>query len=165
VPVLDRHTFDFFSRSPEQTRRVGARLGGQLQTGDVICLQGMLGSGKTTFTQGLAQGWGSLDGVTSPTFVLVNEYRRPSGEMLFHMDAYRLESAPEAAELDIDRMIVEGTLVVEWPERVQAVLPKEELRIIFEHVADEQRRLQFSARGSRYDEVIATLQQTMFGVS
>ncbi len=91
MPVLDEHSLDFFSRSPEQTRRLGARLGAVLRPGDVICLQGDLGAGKTTFVQGVAQGWGSLDSVSSPTFVIVNEYRRADGDLLFHMDAYRLE--------------------------------------------------------------------------
>ena len=59
MPILDLHSLDFFSRSPEQTRRIGIRLGGALQAGDVICLQGNLGAGKTTFVQGVAQGWGS----------------------------------------------------------------------------------------------------------
>ena len=83
---------DFFSRSPEQTRHVSAvRLGGALQAGDVICLQGDLGAGKTTFVQGIAKGWGSLDPVSSPTFIIVNVYRRADQSQLFHMDAYRLE--------------------------------------------------------------------------
>ena len=99
------------------------RLGGLLQPGDLICLQGELGAGKTTLVQGMAQGWGSLDAVSSPTFILVNEYRRPNGGQFFHMDAYRLESGLEAAELDLDLMLGEGALVVEWPERISSVLP------------------------------------------
>jgi len=77
MPILDPNSMEFISRSAEQTRRVGMRLGTLLQTGDVICLIGDLGSGKTTFVQGLASGWGSLDPVSSPTFVLVNVYRHP----------------------------------------------------------------------------------------
>lgn len=165
VPILDQHTFDFFSRSPEQTRRIGARLGADIEPGDLVCLQGELGAGKTTFVKGVAQGWGSLDGVTSPTFVLVNEYRRPDNGILFHLDGYRLDSAREAAELDIDRMISEGALLVEWPERVQSALPEQEMRIILEHVAEEQRRIQFTARGKRYDLMLERLQQAMFGVA
>ena len=84
----------FFSQSPEQTRRIGAQLGGALQAGDVICLQGDLGAGKTTFVQGVAQGWGSQDSVSSPTFIIVNEYGRADSGRLFHMDAYRLELCP-----------------------------------------------------------------------
>ena len=86
MPILDAHMLEFFSRSPEQTRRIGMRLGGSLKTGDVICLQGELGAGKTTFVQGLAQGWGSIDTVSSPTFILVNQYRRADGGKLFHLD-------------------------------------------------------------------------------
>src|SRR5436190_23920685 len=100
MPILDLHTTDFFSRSPDQTRRIGMRLGGALQAGDVICLQGDLGAGKTTFVQGLAQGWGSMDAVTSPTFILVNMYRRTDQFQLFHMDAYRLDSIADGEALD-----------------------------------------------------------------
>jgi tRNA threonylcarbamoyladenosine biosynthesis protein TsaE len=164
VPILDEHTFDFFSRSPDQTRRIGARLGRTLKPADLICLQGELGSGKTTLVRGMAEGWGSLDGVTSPTFILVNEYRRADGALLFHMDAYRIESEPAGAELDIDRMLQEGALAVEWPERIQGILPTEELRIVLEDVAEEQRRVQFRAVGARYDHILAELQRTMFGV-
>lgn len=164
MPILDEHTLEFFSRSPEQTRRIGMRLGGLLEPGDLVCLQGELGAGKTTLVQGLAQGWGSLDPVSSPTFVLVNEYRRPAGSRLFHMDAYRLESGAEAAELDLDWMLAEGALVVEWPERVGNVLPDQALKIELEPVAEEQRQMRFHAHGARYDRILSQLQRTMFGV-
>lgn len=164
MPILDEHTFEFFSRSPEQTRRIGMRLGDILEPGDLVGLQGELGAGKTTFVQGLAQGWGSLDPVSSPTFVLVNEYRRPDGSRLFHMDAYRLESGLEAAELDLDWMLAEGALVVEWPERVGSVLPDQALTILLEPTAEEQRQMRFRAHGARYDRLLAQLQRTMFGV-
>ena len=140
-------------------------MGQVLARGDVVTLQGELGAGKTTLVQGLAQGWGSLDDVSSPTFVLVNEYRRGDGARLFHMDAYRLESAPEAAELDLDRMVTEGALVLEWPERVPEVLPTEMLRVSLEFVAEEQRQMRFQACGSRYDRLLESLQQLMFGVA
>ncbi|MBI2757725.1 MAG: tRNA (adenosine(37)-N6)-threonylcarbamoyltransferase complex ATPase subunit type 1 TsaE [Chloroflexi bacterium] len=165
MPILDAHTFEFFSRSPEQTRRIGMRLGGLLQPGDLICLQGDLGAGKTTFVQGLAQGWGSLDGVSSPTFVLVNEYGRPDEEKLFHMDAYRLESAPEAAELDLDSMLADSALIIEWPERVESILPPERLWLHLEYMAEEHRQIIFKACGQRYDKVLSDLQKTLFAVS
>ncbi len=164
MPILDEHTLEFFSRSPEQTRRIGMRLGGVLEPGDLVCLQGELGAGKTTLVQGMAQGWGSLDAVSSPTFVLVNEYRRRDGSRLFHMDAYRLESTAEAAELDIDWMMGEGALVIEWPERVQDALPDEAMKIHLEAVAEEQRQMRFKAHGARYDRMLAALQRIMFGV-
>ena len=128
---------DFFSRSPEQTRRVGSRLGGALQAGDVICLQGEVGAGKTTFVQGIAQGWGSLDSVSSPTFILVNMYRRADQSQLFHMDAYRLESTQEAEELDLDSMLAQGALLIEWPERMNGLIPTKRLWVNLEHIDEE----------------------------
>ncbi len=82
MPILDQNSLEYFSRSAEQTRRLGMRLGTLLKTGQGVYLSGELGSGKTTLVQGIAQGWGSIDHVTSPTFVLINEYHRPDGETL-----------------------------------------------------------------------------------
>ena len=145
---------DVFSRSPEQTRRIGMWLGGALQAGDVICLQGDLGAGKTTFVQGIAHGWGSLDSVSSPTFIIVNVYRRGDEARLFHMDAYRLDSTPEAEELDLDSMLSQGPLLIEWPERMNGLIPPEHLWISLEPVAQEEREMRFRASGSRYEEVL-----------
>ena len=163
MPILDSHTMDFFSRSPEQTRRIGMRVGGALQTGDVLCLQGDLGAGKTTFVQGLAQGWGSVDSVSSPTFILVNVYRRADQSQLFHMDAYRVDSTPEAAELDLDSMLAEGALVIEWPERMAGLIPTERLWVKFEHVDDEEREMKFKASGKRYDELLNLVRHAFGG--
>ena len=163
MPVLDAHSLEFFSRSPEQTRHVGMRLGSLLNKGDVICLQGNLGAGKTTLVQGLAQGWGSLDPVSSPTFIIVNVYRRPDRGHLYHMDAYRLDSAPEAAELDIDEMLSQGSLLIEWPERIQEILPDKRMLIKLDYVADEHRQMLFKATGERYDALLTELRQSLLG--
>jgi len=154
---------DFFSRSPEQTRRIGMRLGGELQVGDVICLQGDLGAGKTTFVQGVAQGWGSRDSVSSPTFILVNVYRRNNHDQLFHMDAYRIDSAPEAEELDLDSMLADGALLIEWPERMDGIVPEEHLWISFEYIDDEEREMKFKASGKRYDELLEVVRHAVVG--
>ena len=163
MPILDAHTLDFFSRSPEQTRRIGKRVGGALQTGDVICLQGELGAGKTTFVQGIAQGWGSVDSVSSPTFILVNVYRRADQSQLFHMDAYRLDSTLEAEELDLYSMLADGPLVIEWPERMAGLIPTERLWIKFEHVDDEEREMRFKSSGKRYDELLEVVRHAFGG--
>ena len=163
MSILDSHTIEFFSRSPEQTRRIGMRFGSEIKASDVICLQGNLGAGKTTFVQGLAQGWGSLDSVSSPTFILVNVYRRANGDQLFHLDTYRLESVPEAEELDLDSMLAEGALIIEWPERLDNLIPKERLWINFDHMAEEQCQMRFNANGKRYDELLDGIRQSMFG--
>jgi tRNA threonylcarbamoyladenosine biosynthesis protein TsaE len=165
MPILDAHTLDFFSRSPEQTRRVGMRLGASLRPGDVICLQGDLGAGKTTFVQGLAQGWGTLDAVSSPTFIIVNLYRRADGAQLFHMDAYRLESVPEAEELDMEAMLAQGPLLVEWPERIQGLIPPNRIWLEMEYLAEEQRKMRFRSQGKRYDALLDELRQALFGGS
>ena len=163
MPILDSHTIEFFSRSPEQTRRIGMRLGSELKIGDVICLQGNLGAGKTTFVQGLAQGWGSIDAVSSPTFIIVNEYRRATGGLIFHLDAYRLESMPEAEELDLDAMLSEGVVIIEWPEKWNGLIPNDRLWITLEHIQEEQRQMSFKAHGKRYDDLLDGIRQSMFG--
>lgn len=154
---------DFFSRSPEQTRRIGARLGRALQAGDVICLQGDLGAGKTTFVQGVAHGWGSLDSVSSPTFIIVNVYRRRNEARLFHMDAYRLNSTLEAEELDLDSMLTQGPLVIEWPERMDGLVPDERLWIKLEHIDEEEREMKFRASGKRYDDLLEVIRHAAYG--
>ncbi|HRY20129.1 MAG TPA: tRNA (adenosine(37)-N6)-threonylcarbamoyltransferase complex ATPase subunit type 1 TsaE [Flexilinea sp.] len=164
MPILDSETLEIFSRSADQTRRFGMRLGRMLQNGDVLCFSGDLGSGKTTFIQGIAQGWGSVDQVTSPTFVLVNEYYRMDGSTLFHMDAYRIDSTLEAEELDIDRMLHQGVLVVEWAERIDSILPKERLTIKMAWVADEQRSLVMVPYGERYQNLLHSFRHRSFGV-
>lgn len=163
MPILDEHSLEFISRSPEQTRRIGIRLGGLLQAGDLICLQGELGAGKTTFAQGVAQGWGALDSASSPTFVLVNVYRRADESQFFHVDAYRLDSAAEGEELDLDSMLDAGPLLIEWAERLKKILPRERLWVTLEHVSEEQRQLRFSARGERHEKLSAELRHSMLG--
>lgn len=163
MPILDPNTFEFFSRSPEQTRRLGIRLGAQIKRGDVICLYGDLGAGKTTLVQGIAQGWGSADAVSSPTFVLVNTYRKTGRDQLFHLDAYRLESAREAEDLDLDAMLDGGALVVEWAERINEVLPKERLAITLRWVSDEHRALSIKSCGDHYEHMLHDFQNQVVG--
>jgi tRNA threonylcarbamoyladenosine biosynthesis protein TsaE len=165
MPILDEHTFEFISRSPEQTRRLGMRLGALLRPGDLVCLQGELGAGKTTLVQGVASGWGSLDEAASPTFVLVNSYRRPDGGELAHFDAYRIESLAEAEELDLDALLERGPLLVEWPERVERSLPAERLWTKLEYESEEHRSLRFQACGIRYESMLQEFRDGMLGAN
>ena len=162
MPILDPHSMEFFSRSAEQTRRVGMRLGGLLKIGEVVCLIGELGSGKTTLVQGIAAGWGSLDPVSSPTYVLVNVYRQLDEKRLYHLDAYRLGSALEAIDLDLDFMLATGPLVVEWAERVQEALPDERLKVTLAYIDDVRRNLTFSAQGRCSEEMLKALRQQLW---
>jgi len=165
MPILDAHSLEFFSRSPEQTRRLGMRLGALLHPGDLVCLQGELGAGKTTLVQGMAQGWGAMDGVSSPTFVLVNSYRRPDSGQLFHFDAYRIDSPAEAEELDVDILLEQGPMVVEWPERVVSILPPERLWAWLEYESEEHRAMRFAACGDRYEALLNRLRRELYGVN
>lgn len=163
MPIISANSLDFISRSPQQTQRLGSRLGSLLQTGDIIALSGDLGSGKTTLVQGIAQGWGTVDSVSSPTFVLINSYRRPDGSLLHHMDAYRIESALEAEDLDLDTLLSTGPLLVEWAERINTALPANRLRIEMAWNAEEQRNLVFSPTGKRYEVLLAAFKRQAFG--
>jgi len=164
MSILNSETIECFSRSPEQSKRFGMRLGNLLQTGDILCFSGDLGAGKTTFIQGIAKGWGSIDPVTSPTFVLINEYYRMDNNILFHFDAYRIGSIWEAEELDIERMLLLGSIVIEWAERIEPILPQERLWIKMEWVSDEQRRITLTPRGKRFVTLAQTFRQKSFGV-
>ena len=164
-PILDRNSMEIISRSAEQTRRVGMRLGNLLRTGDITCLTGDLGAGKTTFVQGLAAGWGSLDQVSSPTFVIVNLYRRLDQSQLFHLDAYRLSGPLEAIDLDLEAMLDEGTLVIEWADIIKEALPEACLWVHLQYVDEFQRDLVFSARGSYYQDLLANFRAKVYGVS
>lgn len=165
MPILRANATEFFSNSPEQTRRLGIQLGGLLQAGDLVCLEGELGAGKTTFVQGLAAGWGSSDRVTSPTFVIVNVYQRGDDLQLAHLDAYRLASAAEAEALDLEDMLARGPMVVEWAEIIEAALPDERLWLKLFWVDDDRRRVELSSDGGHYKELLDELQETVFGVA
>jgi len=164
MPVMDSQSLEFISRSVEQTRRAGIRLGTLLTPGDIICLVGDLGAGKTTLVQGIASGWGSLDPASSPTFVLINVYRRPDRKRLFHLDAYRINSAAEAEDLDIDALIEVGPLVVEWADRIQEALPRDRLWVTLQWIDENQRDLMFTAFGHRNETIMLDLRRQIYGI-
>jgi tRNA threonylcarbamoyladenosine biosynthesis protein TsaE len=113
--------------------------------------------------QGIALGWGSPDNVTSPTFILVNQYRRSDGNMMFHLDAYRLGSALEAEDLDLDLMLEEGCLVIEWPEKIEEVLPEHRLWIKLGWLSEERRHMTFDPTGKMYKDMVEDLRHQAFG--
>jgi len=162
MPIFNPNTFEFISRSPAQTSRIGIRLGKLLLAEDLICLSGDLGAGKTTLVQGIAKGWGTIDLATSPTFVLINNYRRPGGLEMNHLDAYRLENAIEAEELDIEYYLSRGPLLVEWAERISRALPEENLWISMFWQGEQQRRLVISPHGKRYQKLFDKLKDLTF---
>ena len=150
------HCLILHTRTPGETRRIGARLGRLLQVGEVLLLQGELGSGKTTLTQGIGEGLEVREPVKSSSFVLMNEYR---GRLtLYHADLYRLDDPAQVAELALEEVAAPGVLAVEWPERAWEELPPEHLLVRLEWVDERRRRLTFEARGQRYDELVRALE-------
>ncbi|MBI3244028.1 MAG: tRNA (adenosine(37)-N6)-threonylcarbamoyltransferase complex ATPase subunit type 1 TsaE [Chloroflexi bacterium] len=152
--VTDR--LELSTHSPAQTQQIGNRLGQLLQPGDVICLAGELGAGKTTLVVGIGHGWGALEAVNSPTFVFVNEYSNAGGGRLYHVDAYRLRDAADAESIGLPEMLNDtaGTLLIEWPERALACLPPERLWIELTWTGEETRALRIEASGERYRQLI-----------
>jgi tRNA threonylcarbamoyladenosine biosynthesis protein TsaE len=145
----------FISRGPAETRRLGARLGRLLEPGDVLLLQGELGSGKTMLAQGIGQGLVVREPVKSSSFVLLNEYH---GRLtLYHADLYRLEDPAEVAELALEEVAAPGALAVEWPERAWRELPPEHLLVRIEEQGARGRRLTLEPHGERYEEMLRRL--------
>lgn len=116
----------------------------ELKPGDVICLEGDLGAGKTTFTQGLAKALEVSGRVTSPTFCLVQEHRGKNA-LLVHMDLYRLNGEEDVLAIGWEDYLEEGAiLVVEWPERAGTLIPENAKHIVFTHLeGEEHRRIEF----------------------
>lgn len=131
----------------DDTEALGSRLASDLRPGDVLVLSGGLGVGKTLFTRGLATGLGVEEAVTSPSFVLVREYR--TGFMpIVHVDVYRLGSLNEFDDLDVFESAREGVLIIEWGEAVESALGVDHLRIEFDVSDDEARTLRFMTTGT-----------------
>lgn len=154
------NSFSVLSRSSTQTQGWGRRLGRLLRGEEIIGLSGELGSGKTCFVRGLAQGM-EVDKrawVRSPSFTLINEYdgRVP----LYHIDLYRLSGASEIEGLDLREVFFsQGVSVVEWFERLPEGEVEEYLHIAFEYGDGSRRHLTFTAYGSRYEELVGQLME------
>jgi tRNA threonylcarbamoyladenosine biosynthesis protein TsaE len=145
--------------SADETGKLGQRLAQPLRGGDVIALSGDLGSGKTTFTQGMARGLGIRAAVTSPTFVLVNRYQAPDGRVLQHADCYRLANASlEMWDIGLtDLYEGDDIVVIEWADRIPGLLPDDYLAIAFTYLDERRRQLRFMAHGERPTALIAAL--------
>lgn len=165
------------SRSPEETRIIGASLAPVLLPGDVISLNGDLGAGKTVFVQGLAAAMGVTSRVTSPAFTIVHEYeaRWP----ILHIDVYRLNSYQEVLDLGFEELIDPGAiLVVEWGDAVAPLLPRRYLEVeirrppvdqpdesaddssVLANRRDDSREMVFRPRGPEWVHKLASMRNT-----
>ncbi len=146
---------EIITQSPGETQKLGQKIGTDLKSGRVkkriLCLFGDLGSGKTTFIQGLAKGLGIKKRVTSPTFVFVKKYKNlPSAEPCFpnqpdfyHVDLYRIEKFEETKALDLEEIFSDpqAITVVEWAEKIKEILPKERIDIQFKYLDNKKRKI------------------------
>jgi tRNA threonylcarbamoyladenosine biosynthesis protein TsaE len=147
-------SLELVSTSPEATRAFAARLATLAAPGDVLCLWGDLGAGKTVFAKGFGAGLGVTDVILSPSFVLMGEY---AGRLpLFHIDLYRLATATEAVDGGLlDDRQATGVVLIEWPDRLGAALPPDRFDVRIDGGGDEPRRLRVTAHGvghERYAE-------------
>jgi tRNA threonylcarbamoyladenosine biosynthesis protein TsaE len=139
--------------SSESTRALGTRLGAVAAAGDLVCLWGELGVGKTQLAKGLGKGLGIDATINSPSFILMAEY--PGRLRLFHVDLYRLDGADQAiASGLLDERQAEGVTVIEWPERLADALPEDRLDVLFDGSGDEPRRLTIRATGPRHERYL-----------
>jgi len=153
--------FSIITTSPEQTQKVGEILGRLLEAGDLVCLYGDLGSGKTNLSYGIAMGLDvKQDYITSPTFTLVNEYE---GRIPFyHIDLYRLTDPAELDNIGFDEYIdSDGATVIEWAERADAELPSDSLNVYLSDITGESREIGFFAEGQRYEKLVEDLKTNL----
>ncbi|MGL5085112.1 MAG: tRNA (adenosine(37)-N6)-threonylcarbamoyltransferase complex ATPase subunit type 1 TsaE [Clostridium sp.] len=146
--------FDVYS--VEETTALGFSLGKILNSGDIICLTGELGTGKTHITKGIAKGLNIDEHITSPTFTIVNEY--DTGRLkLFHFDVYRVNDPDEIYAIGFDDYIFsDGVSIIEWANYIEEILPKEYVHIKIEkdlNKGENFRRISIKSYGDRYDYV------------
>jgi len=165
LAILKPDELNIISHSEDQTRRYGAKLGMLLRAGDIVCLSGDMGAGKTVFTSGIGLGWGSQYPVTSPTFNLVHEHRREKDrQRLYHLDCYRLNSPRESVSIGMDDLLDgTGILIIEWAERVESVLPEQRLWIELRALDERRRNIIFEGNNPRYLDLIRQFREATFG--
>jgi len=158
---VDRESLTLDSHSVSETRQLGALISQLLDGQEVICLEGELGTGKTTLIQAIGDAQGVSEAITSPTFTLVNEYYSRTGT-LYHVDLYRLGSIGEIVQAGIDAFFyADGICVIEWAEKARGILPAECLYIMLKHEGEEQRSISIQAKGQRYCQLLRRLRKAL----
>lgn len=131
------------SSSPEETIQIAKEYAQTVSAGDIICLKGNLGAGKTQFVRGFVQGLGlSGDVVSSPTFTIINEYEGDFS--VYHFDCYRLEHFEEAVEIGAEEYLYgDGVCLIEWPDRISELLPPSSKHVTFSIIGKNKREIIF----------------------
>ncbi len=133
----------------KQTQQLGFTFAKTLKGGEVLALYGDLGSGKTTFMQGLAKGLGITGNIISPTFIIMRTYNvgnRDEGlgiRNLYHLDLYRIENGEQAVDLGLKDLMGnrENVIAIEWPDKIENILPEKRIDLIFEYLEDDRRKI------------------------
>jgi len=134
------------TKSAEKTRDFGQKLSALLKPGDVVCLYGDLGSGKTCLVQGICRGWGVREPVVSPSFTLLNEYH--AQHPVYHFDLYRLRSPDELQNIGFQEYVYgNGLVLIEWPENAGRELPDDRLDIFITMPSQDEREFKIAAVG------------------
>jgi tRNA threonylcarbamoyladenosine biosynthesis protein TsaE len=142
---MSENTISLITHSAEETEDLGATLSQQMPQGTVVALYGDLAAGKTCLVRGMAQHFGPVENVHSPTFTLVNIYGE-SPRQLFHLDLYRLGTVEELYDLGFEELFEpQGICVVEWAERAEGVLPVARVDIHLEHAGGDKRKIKVIA--------------------
>jgi len=138
---------EIITKSSIQTQELGEFLVKGLKGGGIVCLEGDLGGGKTTFVQGLARGLGISQRITSPTFVLMKRFAISDKRFtsLYHIDCYRMKNPRELLELGFKEILEDknALVVIEWADRIRGILPKERITIKFEVIDEKKRKITF----------------------
>lgn len=134
---------EVITKSAKETQSLGEKIAADLKPGNLLALYGELGSGKTTFIQGLARGLGIERRVISPTFVFVRQYPFSSGKTFYHIDLYRISEITEARGLGLEEIFADkkAITVIEWADRIKEILPKKRIDIYFEYLDENKRRI------------------------
>lgn len=151
--------YKFISNSPKDTEKLGYKLGKALKSGDILCLLGDLGAGKTALTKAIAKGLGIDDYVTSPTFTIINEY---NGRLpLYHFDVYRLTSIEELYDLGYEEYFYSnGITIIEWADKIEEILPEDTINIHINRTLNQnEREIIFTGKGKRFNQIIKELNE------
>ena len=148
------------SDSEERSLSLGVAIGAALSPGDLVCLEGELGTGKTVLVRGIARGRGYHGPVTSPTFTIIHAYPEA---LLCHVDAFRLRSAHELLDAGIEEYLDDWTCAVEWALNVRGALPSEVLEVALEFGDGEDERLIVLEGTGRYERLVGLVEERAHG--
>ena len=149
----------FTTKNFTQTQNLGKKFVNNLKSGAILALYGNLGSGKTTFVQGFAKGLGIKQKIISPTFIIIRKYNIPKSSILlapqslgdvgnlksfYHIDLYRIENEKDVKDLGLEEILNDKSNIVaiEWPEKIEKILPNKRINLYFEYLKDDSRRIE-----------------------